>query len=481
MVDGVNKKKVITNLIWRFAERCGAQGVGFVITIILARILMPEEFGTVALMSVFINIMYVFVDCGLSSAVIQKKNVDELDFSCVFIANIVCAILSYAIIFITSPLIASFYADGELVIMMRIMGISLIISSLKSVQQAYVTRKLLFKKFFFSTLVGTIVSGIIGIVMAYCGFGVWALIAQNILNTLIDTLMLWLIVGWHPKFQFSFERFRELFAYGGKLLLSGLIDTLYTNLQSLVIGKKYTETDLAYYSRGKQVPELLITNINSSLDSVLFPIMSGVQEEKDKLKSITRKALQTSTSFLWPILAAVIAGAPALIEVFLTNKWMDSVVYMRIFCLSYAFWPIHTANLNAIKAYGKSGIFLKLEIIKNVLGLIVLLLVFNKGVNLIAISGLILAPICALINWFPNRQTISYQFMEVLKDTCPAFIMSVFEFCAVIAVSFLSLNVYLKLFFQVIVGVAIYFLMLFAFKRDMCNVIIDLFRNKKGA
>lgn len=478
MSDGINNKTVVSNLIWRFAERCGAQGVGFVISIVLARLLMPEEFGVIALMNVFINVMGVFVDCGLASSVIQKKNADELDYSSVFVSNVVCSIAVYIIIFITAPFIANFYENSEMSLMLRVLGLSVIIASLKNIQQAYVTKHLLFKKFFYSTLIGTILSGVVGIVFAYMGFGVWALIFQSLINTIVDTAMLWIIVGWYPKWKFSFERFKELFSYGGKLLLSSILDTLYTNIQSLIIGKKYTEADLAFYTKGKQLPELLITNINASLDSVLFPVMSDVQEEKEKLKSITRKAIQTSTSLIWPILAAVIASASELVNVVLTDKWSGCVIFLQIFCLSYAFWPIHTANLNAIKAYGQSGIFLKQEIIKKVLGITVLILVFDKGVEIIALSVLMLAPIAAFINWFPNRKYLSYKFWEIIKDILPALAMAVLEFIVVYLLSLIDINIYIRLSMQVLMGIIVYFIMIYCFKRNLIELLLSFVKKK---
>lgn len=478
MSDGINNKTVVSNLIWRFAERCGAQGVGFVISIVLARLLMPEEFGVIALMNVFINLMGVFVDCGLASSVIQKKNADELDYSSVFVSNVVCSIVVYIIIFVTAPFIADFYENSEMSLMLRVLGLSVIIASLKNIQQAYVTKHLLFKKFFYSTLIGTILSGVVGIVFAYMGFGVWALIFQSLINTIVDTAMLWIIVGWYPKWKFSFERFKELFSYGGKLLLSSILDTLYANIQSLIIGKKYTEADLAFYTKGKQMPELLITNINASLDSVLFPVMSDVQEEKEKLKAITRKAIQTSTSLIWPILAAVIASAFELVHVVLTDKWSGCIIFLQIFCLSYAFWPIHTANLNAIKAYGQSGTFLKQEIIKKTLGITVLLLVFDKGVGMIAVSVLCLAPINAFINWFPNYKNISYKMPELFKDIGPALGMAAIEFIVIFTISFLKINIYLKLSLQIIVGVLLYFLMMYLFRKNIVGFIFKFVRKK---
>lgn len=479
MQDESLKKRAVKNIIWRFAERCGAQFVNLIITIVLARILLPDDFGTVAIINVFIVVFNVFVDSGMANALIQKKNVDNKDFSSVFYFNIFQGVVIYILLYLSAPLIAGFFNNTELTAMLRVAGLVLLISSVKNIQQAYVSKKLMFQKFFWATLGGTVVSSVVGIWMACNGYGVWALITQNIINQLIDTLILWLIVKWRPEKYFSFQRIKNLLSYGSKLLFSALIDTVYNNFQSLFIGKFYTEADLAYYTKGKQIPDFLVANINATLDSVLFPIMSDVQDDIPRLKSMTRKAISTSTTLLWPILAAVIASAPQMISVLLTDKWIDSVFFLRVFCISYALWPIHTANLNAIKAYGKSGTFLIQEIMKKTIGITVLLLVFNKGVHAIALSVLITAPISAFINWLPNRKNISYRFWEQIKDILPALGMAIIEFGVVFLLSFLNINIYIKFGLQILAGVVVYLIMICYFKWDIIKTILSSI-NKKG-
>ncbi len=479
MQDESIKKKAVKNILWRFAERFGAQFVNLIITIVLARILVPDDFGTVAIINVFLVIFNVFVDSGMANALIQKKNVDNIDFSSVFYFNIFQGTVIYLIFYLSAPFIAGFFDNPELTTMLRVAGVVLFISGIKNVQQAYVSKKLMFQKFFWATLGGTVISSIIGIWLACNGYGVWALIVQNILNQLIDTVILWMIVKWRPERCFSFSRIKSLLSYGSKLLLSALIDTVYNNFQSIFIGKFYTEAELAYYTKGKQIPDFLVANINTTLDSVLFPIMSDVQDDTTRLKGMTRTSIGTSTTLLWPILAAVIASAPEMISVLLTDKWIDSVFFLRVFCLTYALWPIHTANLNAIKAFGKSGTFLKQEIIKKVIGVTVLLLVFDKGVYAIACSVLITAPISALINWFPNRKNISYKFWEQIKDILPALGMAVIEFAVIFSLSFLHINIYVKFGLQVLLGIAVYVLMICCFKRSIIQLMISLVRKER--
>ena len=276
----MSSTNVITNFFWRFLERCGAQGVTFIVSIVLARLLDPTVYGTVALVTIFTTIMQVFVDSGMGNALIQKKDADDLDFSSVFYFNMAMCSALYLIMFFAAPLIASFYRMPELTAIVRVLSFVVVISGVKNVQQAYVSRHLMFKRFFFSTLGGTIGAAVIGIAMAYLGFGVWALVAQMLFNAAVDTTILWITVKWRPKKMFSFQRLKSLFSYGWKLLASSLIDTVYNDLRQLIIGKKYSSGDLAYYNQGKKFPQLIVTNINTSIDSVLLPTMSKAQDEQ---------------------------------------------------------------------------------------------------------------------------------------------------------------------------------------------------------
>ena len=261
-----NNIVVLKNFFWRFAERCGAQLVTFVVSIVLARILTPEAYGTIALVTVFTTILQVFVDSGLGTALIQKKNVDNLDFSSVFYFNFIVCLILYAGMFFAAPYIAMFYEDISLTAIIRVLSLTIIISGVKGIQQAYVSCNMLFKRFFFSTLGGTVFSAFLGIGMAYKGYGVWALVAQQLSNTAIDTLILWLTVKWRPQKKFSWIRLKELLAFGWKLLASSLLDTIYNNLRNLTIGKIYSSSDLAYYNQGDKFPKVIITNINTSID-----------------------------------------------------------------------------------------------------------------------------------------------------------------------------------------------------------------------
>ena len=360
----MGENKTIQNFIWRFLERCGAQGVTFIVSIVLARLLDPSLYGTIALVTVFTTIMQVFVDSGMGNALIQKKDADDLDFSSVFWFNLCMCIILYILMYISAPLIAAFYKTPELTPIVRVLSLILIISGVKNVQQAYVSRNMLFKRFFFSTLGGTIGAAIVGITMACYGFGVWALVAQMLFNATVDTIILWITVKWRPKKQFSIKRLKQLFSFGWKLLLSSLLDTIYNDLRQLIIGKIYSKDDLAQYNQGKKFPQLIVTNINTSIDSVLLPTMSKAQDNPQVVKSMTSRAIKISTYIMMPFMVGIAVCAEPLVRFVLTDKWLPCILFLRIFCITFAFYPIHTANLNAIKAMGRSDLFLILEIIK---------------------------------------------------------------------------------------------------------------------
>lgn len=450
------KERVTTNFIWRLAERCGAQFVTFVVSIVLARLLLPEDYGTVALVAVFTTIMQVFVDSGLSTALIQKKDADDLDFSSVFYFNFVVCIILYLAMFLAAPLIASFYNMPELTPIVRVISLTIVISGVKGVQQSYVSRNMLFKRFFYATLGGTIFSAFLGIAMAYAGFGVWAIVAQQLSNTAIDTLILWITVKWRPKRMFSWERLKNLLSFGWKILCSALLDTIYNNLRSLLIGKVYSAADLAYYNEGKKFPNLIIANINSSINSVLLPAMSKEQDHKDRVKNMTRRSIMVSCYIMAPLMIGLACCASNVITVVLTEKWLPCVSFMQVFCITYLFWPIHTANLNAIQAMGRSDLFLKMEIWKKVIGMILLLCTLFISVKAMAYSLLISTLTSMIINSWPNKKLLNYSFFEQMKDILPSILLASGIGIAVYLIGLLPVRILPLLLIQVTCGGVIY-------------------------
>lgn len=472
----MKKKNVISNFLWRFAERCGAQIVTFIVSIVLARILAPEEYGIIALVTVFTTILQVFVDSGLGTALIQKKDTDDLDFSSVFYFNLCICVILYFVMFISAPYIARFYNDTSLISIIRVISLTIVVSGVKGIQQSYVSRNMLFKRFFFSTLGGTLFSAFLGIIMAYLGCGVWALVAQQLSNTVIDTLILWLTVKWRPKKMFSWKRLKHLLSFGWKLLISSLLDTVYNNLRNLIIGKIYSSSDLAFYNQGDKFPKVIVANINASIDSVLLPSMSSVQDDHKRVKSMTRRAIKTSTYIMAPLMMGLAFCASPIVRLLLTDKWLPCVPFLQIFCITYMFWPIHTANLNAINAMGRSDLFLKLEVIKKIVGLTLLFITMRMGVMAMAYSLLISGLLSQIINSWPNRKLLDYGYLEQLKDILPAILLAAIMGFVVYCVSFIGLNALLTLTIQIPLGAIIYIGGSKLFKLESYEYLIDVIK-----
>lgn len=471
-----DNKSVITNFIWRFAERSGAQLVTFVVSIVLARLLMPEDYGTIALVTVFTTIMQVFVDSGLGTALIQKKDADDLDFSSVFYFNFVVCIILYLVMFFSAPIIASFYNMPELTPVVRVISLTIIISGVKGVQQSYVSRNMLFKRFFYATLGGTVFSAFLGIAMAYAGFGVWAIVAQQLSNTAIDTLILWITVKWRPKLMFSWDRLKGLLGFGWKMLCSALLDTGYNNLRNLLIGKLYSSSDLAFYNQGDKFPKLIVTNINASIDSVLLPAMSIEQDDKNRVKNMTRRAIKVSCYIMAPLMIGLACCASNIVVLVLTEKWLPCVFFLQIFCITYMFYPIHTANLNAIKAMGRSDLFLKMEIWKKVIGMVLLLSTMFISVNAMAYSLLISTLTSMIINSWPNKELLGYSFLEQMKDILPSIFLAIGMGVAVYLIGFLPVPTLPLLLIQVICGGLIYIIGSKVFKLEPFTYLLGIIK-----
>lgn len=452
----MKRSGIFSNVIWRFAERVGAQGVSFIVTIVLSRILIPEDYGKIALVSVFITIMNVFVDSGFGNALIQKKDADEIDFSSVFWFNIFQCVLLYGLLFVFAPKIAEFYQLDELTMVIRILGLQVIVSALKNVQQAYVARNMQFKRFFFATLGGTVGAAVIGIYMAIHGYGVWALVVQQLFNAATDTLILWCTVKWRPRLLFSFNRMKKLYSYGWKLLIAAILGNGYISLRQLIIGKAYSPSDLAYYNKGERFPELFILNIDSAIGNVIFPAMSQYQNDPIQVKNMTRRAIKTSIYVIAPIMTGLACAGESIVDVLLTSKWLPSVPYLQILCFSYILYPVSTANLNGMLAMGRSDMYLKLEIIKKAVGITALLLTMRISVMAMALSVLFTSVLAQAVNAWPNAKILGYRYYEQIRDILPELLLSGLMGISIYFLKYLNLGSLWTMIIQVTLGVGIY-------------------------
>ncbi len=482
------KAKVFTGLIWTYGERITAQLISLLVSVILARLLLPKEYGVVTLVLVFISIANVFVSEGFGNSLIQKKDADHLDFSSMFWFSILISVVLYFIIYFASPFIVSYYEMPLLTSVMRIMALKVPLASVNTIQKAYISRNMEFKKFFFSTLIGTVISAIVGIFLAYHGFGVWALVAQYLTNSMIDTIVLSFTSGWRLRFELSLERLRPLVSFGWRILAVGLMNSLYSNLRNLIIGKKYSDKELAFNNKGEHFPSIIAVNINSSISNVLFPAISSEQSDLERIKSITQRAIKVGTFLLAPVLFGMAAVSNELVKVVLTEKWMPCVPYLQIMCVVYTLQPIQTAGIQAMKALGKSKLYMNLEIVKKIGGLVILVIaVFAfDSVLVIVFSALIAEIYSTIINLLPISKLTGYLVREQLKDAGLPILIAclMYAMVTVVRIALLSTvnNTLLMLIIEVIVGGVVYLLASRLFRIDSLSylkkTILDV-RNRK--
>lgn len=478
------KNKIISGLIWKVLERGGTLGIQFIIQIILARLLLPEEYGLIALGIVFIQLGDVFVQTGFSTSLIQKKHADDLDFSSVFYSSIVISIILYIVIFSISPYIGQFYNEPNLTIVLRILGITLLFGAINSVQIAYISRSMKFKKLFKGSFGSVIVSGVVGVTIAYLGYGIWALVAQQLINKISLTIILWLTVRWRPKLVYSITRVKELFSYGWKILASGLLETLYVNIYGLVIGRIYDSRLLGLYSKGDQFPKYTVTIINGSISAVLFPALSNNQDNIIKFKNMVRKSVVISSFIVLPVMIGLATIAEPFILIVLTEKWLPAVPFMQLLCISYAFWPLHTANLQAIKALGKSDTYLRLEIIKKIIGFTVLIISVPFGIYVMVALIPITSIILTLINAYPNKKMIGYSYKEQWSDITPSLLISMIMAAIIYPIKHINISSIYVLIIQTVLGVLLYTMMSYKFNSLTYNYLILTIKellNKKSA
>ena len=454
-----NVKTIVGGLSWSFGERILAQGVSFIVSIVLARILVPADFGVISLILVFINIANVFVSNGFGESLIQKKDADRKDFSTVFWCSISISLFLFILIWFLAPLIGTFYGQSKLILPMRILSIKLILASLNSIQQAYISKHLMFRKMFFATLIGTSISAIVGIAMAYTGFGVWALVAQYLSNSIIDTIALGFLVNWHPEFVFSKSAAKQLVGYSWKITGAALINETYNQIRSMIIGKVYTPSDLAFYNKGNLFPQVIMTNINAAVNKVFFPVMSNYGNDKDSLKQFTRKSLKGTALFTFPLMAFLIASADDLVPLLLTDKWSFSIPYLRILCLYWIVQPVQTANWQVLKSVGRSDLCLILEIIKKSIGIILIVSTMFISVEALAWSSSAFAAISMIINMIPNRKLISYSMLEQFKDLLPIGFMTIVAGMLSWLVSFVGMDHFIMSVFEFLVCFSTYSIM----------------------
>lgn len=455
-------------MAWTFAERISAQLVTLIVSIVLARLLSPDEYSIIAIVTIFVMIANIFVTAGFGSALVQKLNTDNIDFSTTLYFSLGFSIIIYLLLFFTAPLIASFYDIDLLVPVVRIMSLRIIIASINSVQQAYVAKTLQFKKFFYSTLSGTAVSAFVGIGMAYAGYGVWALVSQYLTNVIIDTIVLSFTCGWKPQLVFSFKRMKGLFSYGWKVMAASVFHTLGTQARSLVLSKVASPRELSFYNQGEKFPALFINNIETSIQKVMAPIISREQEDIPRILDLTRKTMQVATFAIWPLLIGLAAIAESLIEVLYTSKWLGSVPYLKLICIAYMFYPVGETHVRTIRALGRSDVTMRTVFGAEGLNiaLLVIAIILKLGGKGIVASWIVSSIAMAIFNGIADYKITKYKAMDQVKDLFFTGICCVIMYFAVNALSFIKMNLLLKIGLQIIIGIVVYGIASLAINRN---------------
>jgi len=472
------RKATIHGFIWRFAERILAQGVSFVVTVILARLLMPSDYAAISLIAVFITIADIFISDGFCAALIQKKDIEDEDYYTVLWGGLVLSGALYFIIFLIAPFVADFYDMPILAPALRVLAIRLIIAAVNSVETAYLSRQLEFKKFFWATFGGTVGSAVVGISMAYAGMGVWSLIAQSLFNYTVDTIILAFMIK-KPRLYFSMKRMKSLFNFGYKILLTNLLFTFVDQLRTLVIGKVYSSDDLAFYEKGKQFPQLFSTTICSPLSAVCFPAMAKIQGDINAVKGFLRKGTQLTSYLVTAMVLGLAAVSRSAVLLFLTEKWLPCVPYIWLGAIYYIFPPIHSFNIEAVKAIGRGDQVLKYGLIKRAVSVGTLLVTVWINVEAIACGLIASALIATCLNAYQNKKLFGYTYKEQISDLVPNIALSV-VMCIIVYLigKWLTLPLILTLFVQVISGVFIIALLSIITKNQCFRYIIGMIKNR---
>ena len=478
MSDNIGAK-VRSGMIWTFMERIGTKVVQFALQLLLARLLVPEDYGLCALLLAFINIATVFVNSGLNTALIQKKEADSLDFSSVLYLSLSISVIIYVILFFSSPLIADFFNDNRLSLLMRVLAVTLIIGAFNSVQLSVLTRNMQFRKLFIANLLGMIVSAVVSIVMAMNGFGVWSIVIQYLINRLVVTLALFALVRWMPKLEFSWIRIKSLFSFGWKCMTTTFLSTIVTDIYTAVVGKFYPKSQLGVYDTGNKIPATISETFSSSLGNVLFPAFSKLQNDIPQLRAIVAKSNKISSFLIAPIMFAIIASAHPIISILLTDKWIGAVPFLQMACLLYALYPLHIANISAISAIGRSDVTLRCEIQKKIVDLSFLALMVNFSIYWVALGRVLTSFVSLWINMRPNKKFLQYDVWQQIVDIIPTFIIAVVMCASMFLVDLFELSIVIGLTTKILIGLIVYLLLSYMFNRQTMISVLNIIFKKR--
>ncbi|CCY49864.1 MULTISPECIES: lipopolysaccharide biosynthesis protein [Bacteroides] len=476
------KKNVLTGVIWQYVQKLGTQAVQFIVSIILARLLCPEDFGTIALLGVFISLSNLLIDSGFGNALIQRKNIDDIDCSSVFYLNIGVSLIIYLIVFLCAPFVASFYKIPQLTILLRVLSLQIIFMAFGCVQQSMLVREMKFNLNFYINITGAICSSITGVCMAYTGFGVWSIVSSQLVGRFCSLIGLWLLVGWRPKVQFSFIRIRELFSYGSKILVGSIIIVLYNNLYNIVIGKRYTAADLGYYNRGQLLPNTIIDAAANSVNGVLFPALSSLQNDKERHKMVIRRSERMISFVVFFLAAMMFALAPNVISLLLGEKWLPAVPFMRIVCITLSISPISVLNQSIQTTLGHSDLFLKTTMWSNIVAIVLIFTGSLVNLYVMVTAGSFAAISTLIITGSYNNRLIGYSAREHISDIAPAIILSSVTAVVVYLVTLSGINNVLTIIIGGMIGMCTYSILAYILKFEAMLFIVEnakaIYKNK---
>ena len=474
-----NKEKVVSAFSWKFIERLSVQGASFIVTLLLARLLTPEDYGMVALITVFVSLANTFVQGGFNTALIQKKDATGNDFFSVMLFSLGVAGVLYFILFLTAPGLETFYGMPSFAKIIRVMALMLIPAAINSVQVAFVTKDLRFKVLSASSLISTVAAAMIGVAMAYRGFGPWALVAQQLSTQIFSCISIFLLTHWWPKGKFSMTSIKELIPFGSRILGSNLLVTLFLNLRSVIIGRMYSSEDLGFFNRGKQFPQAIMESINGTIQSVLLPVYANEQDDRHKILKMVRMSIQISSYLIFPMMIGLACVATPLVEILLTEKWLPCVPFLQMFAFSYMCQPAQLSTAQAYKAIGDSVTPLRLEFARKATEIIFLVISLRHGTVAIALSS-VLAGVTALVMAFvPNIKILQYSIKEQIADLLPALLMSCAMAVAVLMVGRLALPNFVLITIQVIVGVLVYLCLSVVIRPDAFIFLMKMLKHRK--
>lgn len=450
------KNKTVKGIVWSSIERFSVQGIQFLVMIVMARLLTPKDYGLVGMVAIFIAVAQSLVDSGFSQALIRKQNRTETDNSTVFYFNIVVGILLYLVLFAIAPLVAIFYDSPELTALMRVVCLSVVFNSFVVVQRALLTVNIDFKTQAKASLTAAVVSGVIGIGMAYSGFSYWSIVAQQLVNLGLNTLLLWIFTRWRPRWIYSWGSFRELFTFGSKLMVSGLLDVVYRNMYLLVIGKVFTASSLGYYTRANQFAEFPSSNLTGIMQRVTYPVLCQIQDDDERLAQIYRRFLRLSAFLIFPLLVGLSAVAEPFVLLLLKEQWLFAATLLQIICFAMMWYPIHAINLNLLQVKGRSDLFLRLEIIKKAIAVLILCVTIPMGLIAMCVGQILSSLIALIINTNYTGKLIQVGFLRQMRDLLPTLLLSLSMWGVVYGITSCLSGIILQLIVGIIAGMVYY-------------------------